>query len=109
MSKKNTLAQGVVFSTDPEYQYRYNAPTEPDTLPPAAQPLRLRFEKRNGKPTTVVEGFVGKADDLEALCKRLKTVCGTGGTAKEGVILIQGDVREKLLGVLQKDGYGKVK
>ena len=109
MSKKNRLAEGVVFSTDPAYQYNFNTPAEADTLAPGAQALRLRLEKRNGKPTTVVEGFVGRADDLEALCKRLKTVSGTGGSAKDGLILIQGDVREKVLAALHKGGYTRAK
>ena len=109
MSKKNRPSEGVVYSTDPGFQYQYNVPAEPDTLPPAQQNLRLQFERRNGKPTTVVNGFVGKAEDLEALGKKLKTVSGTGGSAKDGIILIQGDVREKVLAWLKKEGYAKVK
>jgi translation initiation factor 1 len=109
MAKKNHLTDGVVFSTNPDFQYRYNVPEAPTTLPPDKQNLRLQFEKRNGKPTTVINGFVGSSDDLEALGKKLKTVSGTGGSAKEGIILIQGDVRDKLLAWFKKEGYAKVK
>jgi translation initiation factor 1 len=109
MSKKNRPQEGVVFSTNPAFQYKYNLPVEAITLLPAQQNLRLQFERRNGKPTTVITGFVGTVADLEALCKTLKGVSGTGGAAKEGIILIQGDVRERLLIWFAKAGYTKVK
>jgi translation initiation factor 1 len=78
-------------------------------LPPASQKLRLRLEKRNGKPVTVVAGFVGPDADLETLAKMLKTKAGTGGSAKEGLVLIQGDVREKCIGWLKAWGCKDVK
>jgi len=109
MAKKNSSAEGVVYSTDPDFAYLINIPTAPSTLPPGAQNLRLQFEKRNGKPTTVVQGFVGTPDDLEALSKKLKNVSGTGGSAKDGIVLIQGDVREKLRVWFLKEGYSRVK
>jgi translation initiation factor 1 len=109
MSKKFRLAEGVVYSTSPDFQYQFNLPAAPDTVPPGQQNLRLQFEKRNGKPTTIVNGFVGQPADLEALAKKLKNVSGTGGSAKDGIILIQGDVREKLLAWFKKEGYLKAK
>lgn len=96
-----------MYSTDPGF--RPEAPKETTELPPQAQKLRLRLEKRNGKPTTVIAGFAGPDAALEALAKLLKTKAGTGGSAKEGLILIQGDVREKCIGWLKDWGAKDVK
>ncbi len=99
---------GLVYSTDPNY--RPDAPQN-DAAPvaPAGQKLRLRLEKRNGKPVTVVAGFAGPDAALETLAKHLKTKAGTGGSAKDGLILIQGDVREKCIGWLKDWGCKDVK
>lgn len=99
---------GLVYSTDPNFRTQ----SEPDTtaaIPNNAQKLRLRLEKRNGKPVTVIAGFAGPDAALEALAKMLKTKAGTGGSAKEGLILIQGDVREKCIGWLKEWGVKDVK
>jgi translation initiation factor 1 len=97
----------VVFSTDPGF--RLHGPVEPEleTLPAEKQKIELRLDtkQRAGKAVTLVEGFIGSGRDLESLAKTLKTYCGTGGSVKEKVIVIQGDQREKLLGWLQKNGY----
>lgn len=98
---------GLVYSTDPSF--RPAAPEEVTEIPKTAQKLRLRLEKRNGKPTTVIAGFIGPDAALEALAKTLKTKAGTGGSAKEGLILIQGDVREKCIGWLKDWGAKDVK
>lgn len=107
MNKKNQAdAKGLVYSTDPNF--RQDVPHEEvETLPPAKQKLRIHLETkhRGGKTVTVVNGFVGKNDDLEDLGKKLKTSCGTGGSAKDGEIIIQGDHREKIKVWLQKNGY----
>ena len=99
---------GVVYSTNPDYQYRteQDAP-EAETLPPQKQRLVVRIDRRPraGKQVTLVEGFVGRADDLAALAKTLKTRCGVGGTAKDGEITIQGDLRDKLVTLLTGMGY----
>ena len=99
--------EGVVYSTDGSFQFQYQKNEDQQTLPPGQQVLRVKLDSsgRAGKTVTLVSGFVGKPDDLEALAKRLKTICGTGGSVKEGEILIQGDVRQKLVDILLKEGY----
>ena len=98
---------GVVYSTNPDFQYETEEAAEAETLPPARQRLIVRIDRRQraGKQVTLVEGFVGTSDDLAALAKTLKTKCGVGGTAKDGEITIQGDLRDKVTALLQSMGY----
>ena len=98
---------GVVYSTNPDFQYETAAETEAETLPPAQQRLIVAIDRRNrgGKQVTLVTGFVGTAEDLKELGKTLKTRCGVGGTAKDGEITIQGDFREKVTALLREMGY----
>jgi translation initiation factor 1 len=101
---------GVVYSTDPEFDYENNQEEEAETPEPQKQDLRVLLDKKNrkGKAVTLVTGFIGSSDDLKNLGKLLKSKCGVGGSVKNGEILIQGDFREKIVGLLQKEGY-KVK
>lgn len=109
MAKSHKNRSGVVYSTDPDFVYQENDPVEPETLPPGQQQLKLLLDrKRAGKIATIVEGFVGSSSDLETLGKQLKTRCGVGGSTKDGIIIIQGDFREKIYEWLLKEGY-KVK
>ena len=98
---------GVVYSTNPNFQYETAPEAEAETLPPAKQRLIVAIDRRNrgGKQVTLVTGFVGKADDLKELGKALKTKCGVGGTAKDGEITIQGDLRDKVVALLKEMGY----
>jgi len=98
---------GVVYSTNPDFKYQQESICEAETLPPSAQKLIVRIDRRQraGKQVTLVEGFVGSSDDLAALAKALKTKCGVGGTSKDGEITIQGDLRDKLVALLQGMGY----
>ncbi|MBS1979492.1 MAG: translation initiation factor [Bacteroidetes bacterium] len=108
MNKDNwKKREGVVFSTDPDFNYQHARLEEQATLPSAQQQLRVSLDRsgRAGKTVTLVTGFVGASADLEALSKMLKTRCGTGGSAKDGEILIQGDVRDKVLSILTSAGY----
>ena len=100
---------GVMYSTNPDFQYDTGEEEEQETLPAAKQPLRISLDKRNrgGKMVTLITGFCGTADDLAALGKMLKVKCGVGGSAKEGEIIVQGDFRVKVLEILQKEGYTK--
>ena len=97
----------VVYSTNPDFQYRYDDPEEQTTLPPAKQDLRVMLDKKNrsGKSVTLVTGFVGTQNDLTDLAKELKSKCGVGGSAKDGEILVQGDFRDKVLQLLLQKGY----
>ncbi|MEI8204680.1 MAG: translation initiation factor [Bacteroidota bacterium] len=106
MSKKNN-AVGIVYSTNPDYKYQQNIEVEADTLAPKQQDLRVMIDrkKRAGKSVTLVCGFVGKTDDLEALGKQLKTKCGCGGSVKDNEILIQGEFKEKIYTLLVEMGY----
>jgi translation initiation factor 1 len=107
MPKKKLKSDGIVFSTDPEFIFPTEAAAPMETLPSGWQKLTLRLDRkqRAGKSVTLVQGFSGTADDLEALSKKLKAFCGTGGSAKDGEILIQGDQREKLANWFLKNGY----
>lgn len=98
---------GVVYSTNPDFKYTTASQEEQVTLPPAKQRLVVRIDRRQraGKQVTLVEGFVGTQDDLSALAKTLKTKCGVGGTAKDGEITVQGDLRDKVVSLLQSMGY----
>jgi translation initiation factor 1 len=102
---------GVVFSTNPEFSYQRQDQENTETLPPDKQILRVQLDKkqRKGKSVTLITGFTGKVEDLEALAKILKTKCGVGGTAKEGEILIQGDFCKKITDLLKTMGYRNVK
>ena len=98
---------GVVYSTNPDFQYETPAEAEAETLSPAKQRLIVSIDRRNrgGKQVTLVTGFTGTADDLKELGKTLKTKCGVGGTAKDGEITIQGDLRDKVVALLKDMGY----
>ena len=99
--------EGVVYSTSNDFDYQYQSNEEQETLPSKQQQLRVGLDNsgRAGKTVTLIAGFVGTTVDLENLAKTLKNKCGTGGSAKNGEILIQGDVRNKVVEILQKEGY----
>ena len=111
MSKKSKPdSRGFIYSTDPHFNFEHERENS-DTLPPAEQKLRIRLETKHraGKAVTLIEGFVGQEQDLEELGKKLKAFCGTGGSAKNSEIIIQGDQRDKVLQWFLKNGYPKAK
>ena len=106
MSKKKKL-KNIVYSTNPDYQYEYEGEESMETLPPRQQNLKIHLEKkhRGGKTVSIVKDFVGTEEDLKILGKLLKSKCGTGGSVKDGEIIIQGDLRNKIMEILTKEGY----
>lgn len=100
---------GVMYSTNPDYQYNTDDMKEEETLPKEKQALRISLDKRNrgGKVVTLISGFRGTTEDLTSLGKLLKVKCGVGGSAKDGEIIVQGDLRAKVLDILRKEGYTK--
>jgi translation initiation factor 1 len=98
---------GVVFSTNPDFEYEETAEIEPETLEPSKQNLIVSIDRkgRGGKQVTLVTGFVGSSDDLAELGRTLKVKCGVGGSAKDGEITIQGDFRDRVTALLKDMGY----
>lgn len=101
---------GIMYSTDPSFSYETDKETPQEVIANNQQDLRVMLDRKNrgGKAVTLVTGFQGSAEDLEKLSKMLKTKCGVGGSAKDGEIMVQGDFRDKVVLMLQKEGY-KVK
>lgn len=98
---------GFVFSTNLNYEPEVFDEEQEETLAPEDQLLYVSIDRkqRKGKDVTLIEGFVGTDDDLKDLGKQLKSACGVGGSVKDGEILIQGNVRDKVLDILEKKGY----
>ncbi len=111
MAKKFTsTTNGLVFSTDPNFKLEDDE-TVQETLPAAQQKLRIKLETKHraGKAVTLITGFIGNDNDLQDLGKKLKNFCGTGGSAKDGEMIIQGDNRDKILQWLLKNDYKQTK
>jgi translation initiation factor 1 len=111
VSKKKLSASGIVYSTDPDFRIEEGLPAPAESPGPNQQRLKVRLDTRQraGKAVTLIEGYTGGKEELEDLGKRLKTHCGTGGSVKEGQIIIQGDQRDKIMLWLLKNGYASSK
>ena len=97
--------RSIVYSTNPNFKQEEEL-REQETLAANQQTLYLSIERiKGGKVATVIENFIGKVEDLEALGKQLKTKCGVGGSVKDGVVIVQGDNRDKAIIYLQSLGY----
>jgi translation initiation factor 1 len=107
MAKNFKNISGIVYSTNPDFQYHQNKDGTEKTLPPNRQDLRVQVDRkqRAGKVVTLITGFVGEEKDLEALGKTLKSKCGVGGTVKDGQIIIQGEFADRILKLLLEAGY----
>lgn len=97
----------IVYSTNPNFNYEFEATDETETLLPEKQNLRVTLDskQRKGKTVTLIQGFVGNEDDLKELAKLLKNKCGVGGSVKDGEIIIQGALKEKILITLHDNKY----
>lgn len=103
--KKRTTG-GLVYSTGPHVPPKGTDDQQPDTLAPAQQDLRIHLDRLKGnKEVTRIVGFVGRDADLADLGKLLKSKCGVGGNSKDGMILLQGNHRDKVVQLLAGLGY----
>lgn len=107
MAKNKTNRIDVVYSTNPNFSYQEDKQEEPETLAPGQQLLHVLIDRkqRAGKEVTLITNFIGKTADIEALGKTLKSKCGTGGSVKDGEILVQGNFRDKIMTILTDMGY----
>ena len=107
MGKNKKKRKDVVYSTNPDFDYSYDEDVEEETLSPEEQHLYVYHDRkqRKGKTVTIVEGFIGSKENLNELSKKLKSACGVGGSVKEGQIIIQGEIREKVMLFLEKLAY----
>jgi translation initiation factor 1 len=104
--KNKKLREGVVYSTNPDFTFDFGDTEEPETLPAQQQNFKIWLDRKGGnKIVSRVEGFIGKDENLQELRKKLQNLCGSGGTAKDNEIMLQGDHREKILMFLLKEGY----
>lgn len=97
----------MVYSTNPDFEYKPTEEDEQQTLPPQQQNLRVWLDRkqRGGKVVTLIKGFIGSHEDLNDLGRMLKNKCGVGGSAKDGEIIIQGDHRDRVVQLLSDAGY----
>ncbi len=97
---------GFVFSTNQDFEFDQQEENK-ETLENNKQLLEIYLDKKNraGKIATVIKNFKGNTEDLETLAKMLKTKCGVGGSAKDHEIIIQGNFRDKIIEILNKEGY----
>jgi translation initiation factor 1 len=110
MSKKKPGSNGIVYSTDPSFRLEEeHVPQE--SLGNKQQRLKVRLDtkQRAGKAVTIVEGFIGPAAELDELGRQLKTHCGTGGSVKDGLVIIQGDQRDKITAWLISKGFSSTR
>jgi len=105
MDKKGKNRKGIMYSTNPDFEYEYEN-DEMETLPNNEQNLKVCIDKhRAGKIAVIIKEFIGTTEDLKSLGKLLKSKCGVGGSVKNGEILIQGNTRDKVMSILEKKGY----
>jgi len=111
-NKKRKDRLDIVYSTDPDFEYQYEDESEAETVEPSKQKLKVYLDtkaKKKGKQATLISGFVGSEEDLKDLGKLLKTKCAVGGSVKNGEVLIQGDFRDKVVQILNSEGYNAKK
>ena len=103
---KKLKPKGVVYSTNPNFQFKYSNKQEKRAINANEQNLKVCIDKhRAGKTAVVIKNFIGSTNELKSLSKMLKSKCGVGGTAKNGEIIIQGNLRDQVINILEKEGY----
>ncbi len=110
--KKKNNTGGMVFSTNPDFNPDdYVENEEVESVAPEKQSLRVMLDRkqRKGKVVTLITGFEGPEEELQELGKKLKSSCGTGGSVKNGEIIIQGDFATRILDYLKNNGFTKTK
>jgi translation initiation factor 1 len=107
MSKSKKSKGGLVYSTNPDIKLESEDDIQDESIAPSQQNLRVMLDKkqRKGKVVTLITGFAGNEHELNELGKILKSKCGTGGSVKDGEIIIQGDFKLKIGELLSKSGY----
>ena len=107
MAKRKKERYNVVYSTNPDYDYSYEQENNEINIEPDQQSLFVSIDRkqRGGKEVTVIEGFIGSSEELKTLAKHLKSSCGVGGTAKDSIILVQGNFKDKVFDLLVEKGY----
>jgi translation initiation factor 1 len=107
MNNDRKKREGVVYSTNKDFVYETNENSEPETLEPSKQKLKIFIDRkqRKGKSVVIISGFIGKNEDIESLSKEIKTKCGTGGSVKDGEIIIQGEMLDKIKNYLISKGF----
>ncbi|KAB1071384.1 translation initiation factor [Tamlana haliotis] len=68
-------------------------------------PILCKYEKRKGKPITILDGYTGATEDFKILAKEIKTKLSVGGSFKDDKIIIQGDYRDKIMDMLKEKGF----
>lgn len=111
MAKKKTGNDGIVYSTNPDFNFSENEEEKVNYPPINLQKIRIILDKkqRAGKVVTLIYGFENTYDEIEKTGKEIKKYCGAGGSVKDGEIIIQGDFRNKALQWLLKNGYNSTK
>ena len=105
MVKKEKNRKGVMYSTNPDFKYEYEN-NELETPSNTQQNLKVCIDKhRSGKVAIIIKEFIGTTEDLKSLGKLLKSKCGVGGSVKIGEIIIQGNIRDKVLEILKEEGF----
>lgn len=108
-SKKHQSNGGLVYSTDAETMASLfkNILTDPEIIPPQQQLIHVKLDTKMlaGKKATIVSGFEGSMEAVEELLKKIKTRCGTGGSLKDGLLIIQGDFVQQVKNMLAEAGY----
>ncbi|MEE2931545.1 MAG: translation initiation factor [Bacteroidota bacterium] len=104
MSNKSKNRDGIIYSTNPDFEYKH-LKDEIKTFPPPQQQLEIWKQKRSGKTVIIIKGFIGSNQKLKQLSKLLKVKCAVGGSVKSGDIIIQGDVRENVQKILSELNY----